>query len=225
MGDARLATHQRSWVPIASARVFIASFIASNPFLVLSPIIRMTRISTTFDDFDDLAVRLTQFEDTGDEAPTNKLVDSLNLRRDGDSFTFEANLAQLDDAFANASGGGASFGIDPTQFLQDLFLIRFVETMPGTVGEHNAHTLDGSTLTWEIPLDGADRTLRATSTTGSGAGIALIVAVLLGIPIIGVVVLTIVRRRNAVTNTYSAPTIYGDTSDEPSPVGADPFSS
>ena len=152
-------------------------------------------------------------------------MDSLNLRRDGDSFTFEANLAQLDDAFADASGGGASFGIDPTQFLQDLFLIRFR-------GDHAWHgrraqrpTLDGSTLTWEIPLDGADRTLRATSTTGSGASIALIIAVLLGILIIGVVVLTIVRRRNAVTNTYSAPTIYGDTSDEPSPVGADPFSS
>ncbi len=130
-----------------------------------------TRISTDFADFTDLTAKLSVLAELGegDEGAPNELIDGLEFTREGDRFAFDARLEQLTDSFAETGGEGLTFeGLDPADLLESLFLIRFVVTLPGTLGDNNADSVDGNTLVWVIALDGEDRTLFAESNPADG---------------------------------------------------------
>jgi hypothetical protein len=186
-----------------------------------------TRIATPFSSLDDLRAKLAVLSESGESTdPTNDLVDSVSITRDGNDYRFEAELAQIDEAFAEASGDGLDFGIDPTQFLQELFLIRFVVTMPGEITSHNADVVEGSTLVWNIALDGQNRTLEATSGSSDGFAFGTLLLGIAGLLIVGILGLTIARRRRETVTPYEPfpatghAVEYGEA--QPS-VGADPF--
>jgi hypothetical protein len=186
-----------------------------------------TRISTPFSSLDDLTSKLALLAENGDGGdPTDDLVDSVTISRDGNDFRFEAELAQLDEAFADAGGDGLEFGIDPTQFLENLFLIRFVVTMPGELTSHNADEVDGSTLVWNIALDGENRTLRAMSGSDDGFAVGTLLISIAGLLIIGLLGLTIARRRRetvAPLEPYAAAGHAFEYGEAEASVGADPF--
>jgi len=59
--------------------------------------------------------------------------------------------------------------------LDELFTIRFIVTAPGSLGENNASTTDGSTATWDVKPDSdfvtdGDATMTAEWTPGGGGG-------------------------------------------------------
>ncbi|MDH3499013.1 MAG: hypothetical protein OEM97_02730 [Acidimicrobiia bacterium] len=191
-----------------------------------------TRISTDFTSFADLDTKLHQLEEAGSdgEAAPNALFNDLNLRREGDTFTFEAQLEQVDESFSDMAGGDAALdGIDPAAFLESLFQVRFLVTLPGTVGDHNADEVDGDTLIWSIGLDGQSRTLSASSTVG-GSGLAGLLPVLgaaVVVLLLAGVGIAVFRRRSKVSKipatvgarlSVSSPEIH-------EPVDGDPFAS
>lgn len=129
------------------------------------------RIRSSFVDIADLTAKLRALAELaeGDQAAPNELIDSLEFSRDGETFTFNARLEQLADSFAEVGGEGLALeGLDQSELLESLFLIRFVVTLPGTLGDNNADSVDGNTMVWVIVLDGEDRTLFAESNPGSG---------------------------------------------------------
>ncbi len=180
-----------------------------------------TRFAVDFTSLDDLRSKLAQI-DSGSDDPTANFFDNIAVTRDGDTFRFDATIAQLDEAITEDAG--FDFGIDPTQFLSEVFLVRFVVTMPGTVDSHNADRIDGSTLTWEVPLDGSDRTLTAVSGSSGGFPLLLLLAAIGGLGLLGALWLVVQRRRRQIDVV-----MYGDTAGhivsegEAKPVGADPF--
>lgn len=182
-----------------------------------------TRFSVAFTSLSDLRSKLAQI-DSGSDDPTADFFDSIAVSRDGETFRFEATLTQLDDAVT--SGAGLEFGIDPAQFLSEVFLIRFIVTMPGAVESHNADLIDGSTLTWEVPLDGESRTLTALSGSSDGFPMLLLLAAIGGFGALGALWLVGQRRRRQIDTV-----MYGETAGhivndgEARPVGADPFAS
>lgn len=129
-----------------------------------------TRIQTSFADLADLSTKLSALAELGegDQTAPNELIESLKFSREGNTFTFNAKLEQLTDSFADAGGEGLSLeGIDQSQLLESLFLIRFVVTLPGTLGDNNADSVEGNTMVWVIALDGQDRILFAESNPGN----------------------------------------------------------
>lgn len=180
-----------------------------------------TRISTRFSSLDDLRTQLAAL-DSGSDDPTADFLDSVTVTRDGEMFHFAATLAQLDDTLQQA--GDFDFGLDPAQFLGEIFQIRFIVTMPGEVTSHNADVIDGSTLVWEVPLDGRTRILEAVSGSSGGFPLFPLLAAVGGIALVAGLWLTIQRRRHQIDAV-----MYGDTAGhivgvgETQPVGADPF--
>lgn len=90
----------------------------------------------------------------------------------------------------NTSSGAGMFGINMTWQLE----------VPGTVGDHNADTVDGRTLTWHLTTGGPSR-LQAESAVGGTISPALIGAFVglgclcfVGGVVIVVVVVLVVRR-------------------------------
>jgi hypothetical protein len=90
----------------------------------------------------------------------------------------------------NSSSGAGMFGINMTWQLQ----------APGTVGDNNADTVDGRTLTWHLTSGGSSR-LQAESAVGGAISPTLIAAIfglgclcLVGVVVIVVVVILLVRR-------------------------------
>ena len=64
-----------------------------------------TRVATHFANIDDLQTQIQRLEEDADQGdPTNDLVDTLEIVRDGDEFRFTARLGQLDQTFSEAGG-------------------------------------------------------------------------------------------------------------------------
>ena len=151
------------------------------------------RAAVDFSDFADLDRRLVELAESGDadtSAPT--FLDQSGLTRDGDRFTFTTELTGLDDDLADFGGGGEGDftleGFDPAALFQQVFEIRFVVSLPGTIVSNNADSVVGNTLTWKIGFEDQGRTLQAVSDIGGGGSsvpalgvVALVVAVLLGL--------------------------------------------
>jgi hypothetical protein len=146
-----------------------------------------SRISTEFSSFAELDAKLTALSQSSEsEGSPEELIDNLEFSRDGEDISFRAQLTQLEEGLVGDSGGELGFeGMDPTQLLQSLFQIRFLVTLPGTINDHNADTIDGNTLIWNIPLDGSDRTLFATSTPGGGSLFSPMVLAALAVLVLG----------------------------------------
>lgn len=189
-----------------------------------------SRIAVEFSDFADLEAKLVGLSEssaTGGGAP-NDLVESLDLTRNGNRFDFRADLTGMDESFSDMAGGDAAFeGLDPAQFLESLFQVRFLVTLPGTIGDHNADLVEGNTLVWRVPLDAQDRTLRASSSL-TGSGLAEMLPLILAAAVVLLVAGAgfIIYRRRAGAASFPAPVLAAsrDTQPvDPGPVEGDPF--
>lgn len=190
-----------------------------------------SRIATNFENLAQLRAKLEELSTASaeDGGAPDELIDTLNLTRTGDTFDFQADLSEIDDGFSDlADQGGELQGIDPTQLLESFFKVRFVVTLPGTIGANNADVVDANTLIWNVPLDGQARTLRATSTTGGGglAGLLPVAAAVVLVLGIGAAGFVLYRRRlaaaSAPSSMMAAVPAAADT--PPGPVDGDPFS-
>ncbi len=192
-----------------------------------------SRIATTFESLAALKAKLQELAAaSAQEGGTpNELIDTINLTRNGDTFDFEADLSEIDQEFTDlAAQGGELQGIDPAQLLETFFKVRFVVTLPGTIGASNADLIDGNTLIWNVPFDGQQRTLRATSTTGGRglAGLLPIAAAVLLVVVLGGAGFVRYRGRAATTPVPESVMAAAPTPVEPPsssrPVEGDPFS-
>ncbi len=125
----------------------------------------------------------------------------LTIEQDDSGTRFELTLEGTDEL---TGGGGddldiaALLGID----LDELFVLRFIVSAPGSLNDNNATSTDGATATWLLTADApfvSDGTATMTaswapSSSGSGS-IAWIFAVIIGaLILIGVIVFLIVKR-------------------------------
>jgi hypothetical protein len=126
---------------------------------------------------------------------------SFSIEQDESGTRFDATLEGVDELTG-----------DPTETemmtemlgvsLDDLFTIRFIVSAPGSLGENNASSTDGSTATWDIKPDAdfvtdGDARMTAEWTPGGGGGgssIWIILAVIAGIAGVAALVVVLVKR-------------------------------
>ncbi len=86
--------------------------------------------------------------------------------------------------------------------LDDLFTVRFIVTAPGSLGDNNATSTDGSTATWDVKPDSdfvtdGNATMTAEWTPGGGddgSSIWLIVAIIAALAAVAALVVVLVKR-------------------------------
>ncbi len=87
--------------------------------------------------------------------------------------------------------------------LDDLFTIKFVVTAPGSLGENNASSTDGSTATWDVKADadfvtGGDASMTAVWTPGGGgdggSSTWIILAIIAAAAVVAAAVVVVVKR-------------------------------
>jgi len=151
-------------------------------------------ITASFSDFADLQRLMTELQSVDDgQGSPNSLFNNLVLARDGDDFRFEARLEGIEEGFGD-TGGDVSFeGADGAALFASLFDIRYLVSLPGSIGNNNADVVDGNTLIWSIGLTDDGRVLSATSSPG-GFGIMPIVVV--AALLVGIGAFVAMRRRS-----------------------------
>ena len=126
---------------------------------------------------------------------------SFSIEQDADGTRFDAALEGVDELAGDPSETGAMtdlLGVD----LGDLFTIKFIVTAPGSLGDNNASSTDGSTATWDIKPDSdfvtdGDATMTAEWTPGgggSGSSIWLILAIIAAVAAIAALAVVLVKR-------------------------------
>ena len=170
------------------------------------------RISTDYESFEDLEAKLSEMSDGTDSGIGTDFLSDSGLTHEGDEFRFEADTSGVDEGLSGALGesGGEDMleGMDASAILGDLFEIRFNLTMPGSITEHNADSINGNTLTWEIDVSEEGGTLLAVSTVGGGSSALLIGGIAVGALVVVGGGVAIARRRKgdaAVEAVTSAP--------------------
>ncbi len=157
------------------------------------------RISTDYDSFEDLNAKLSEMNDGADGGVGTDILSDFGLTHEGDEFRFEADASGVDEGLSGALGesGGDDMlsGLDPSSIMGDLFEIRFNLTMPGSIGEHNADTVNGNLLTWNLDLTEEGQTFKAVSTVGGGSSALLIGGIAVAALVVVGVGVTAVRRR------------------------------
>lgn len=159
------------------------------------------RVSTEFSDFADLGIRVDEFDQqlAESELALPETFRTLGLSRDGDLFRFQADLSQMAEGLDALSGQEVA-GLDLAGVIDTIFTIRFIVILPGEIVEHNADSIDESTLVWQITSSDTTRVLTAVSDAGSGPSVTSVVGVAV---VVGVVVAALVfiiarsRRRRA----------------------------
>ena len=127
---------------------------------------------------------------------------SISIEQDESGTRFTATLQGVDEL----TGGGDA--ADMTELLgvslDELFSIVFSVSGPGSLGDNNATSTDGSTATWDITPDAdfvvdGDATLTAEWTPGgsSSSSTWIIVAVLVALAVIATVVFFVLRSRKS----------------------------
>ncbi|MCP5066969.1 MAG: hypothetical protein GY946_10425, partial [bacterium] len=135
----------------------------------------------------------------------------------------------LEDDLTGLGGGSddLSFeGFDTATVFAELFQIRLLVTLPGTIGANNADSADGNTLVWNINFSDEGRTLEAASTAGAGGGLSTGLA--LGLLVLGAAIIAFIGYRVSQRNRQEEPAWMGHvpTPLTPSPggeLGSDPF--
>ncbi len=157
------------------------------------------RIQTPFNDLEDLESKLGDLGDTADSGVGTDFLSDFALTHEGDEFRFEVDVSGLDEGLSDAVGdtGGDDLlsGIDPTQLFEDLFEIRFRLTLPGTIGDNNADSVDGNTLTWNVDPTDEGTTYLAVSSTGGGSSALLVGGIVAAAAVVAGVGFVAVRRR------------------------------
>ena len=106
--------------------------------------------------------------------------------------------------------------------LDDLFTIRFVVSAPGSLGDNNASSTDGSTATWDVKPDAdfvtnGDATMTAEWTPGGGgsssSSIWMILAIIAVVAVVAAVVIVVVKRSKG--STPDGPDVAADAPTAP----------
>ncbi len=188
------------------------------------------RVAVDFDDFADLDRRLLELTATADaDSPAPTFLEESGFTRDGDRFDFTTTITGLQDDLTDLGGDSGEFGFegfDPASIFEQLFQIRFVVTLPGTIGANNADSVDGNTLIWNIAFDDEGRTLEASSDLGGGGlPVGLIVGILaiVALAVIGFVVYQANRRRRQEAPVWMGEATTPLATDPGAEPGADPF--
>lgn len=132
------------------------------------------QINMKFANLATLNEQLSQFlTDSGSsDSPTGQALSNLKVTDDGETFTVSGNAMATDLAAAAESEGAGMPGMGDS--LKKAVIVWQV-TLPGEVSSvepAEIATVNGSTVTWKIPVDKtAQYTLKAVSTkSGGGAG-------------------------------------------------------
>lgn len=170
------------------------------------------RISTDYRDFEELEEKLGDLGEGQDAGVGTDFLDDFALTREGDEFRFEVDVSGVDEQLSGAVGdsGGEDLlsGMDPATLFEDLFEIRFRLTLPGEIQSHNADSVDGNTLTWNVGFDEEDSTYRAVSSTSGGSSSLLLIggaAAIAAAAGVGVVAMRNRRKDAAVDAVNAAP--------------------
>ncbi len=149
-----------------------------------------------------------------EELTTSGQGSSINIVQDASGTKFTATLQGVSDLSGGADSADitALLGVS----LDELFSIEFSVSAPGSLGDNNATSTNGSTATWKITPDAdfvtnGDAALTAEWTPGGGSSSNtwLIVGVLLAVVALAVAIFFVVRSRR------QPPAV-----DEPAPSGA-----
>lgn len=177
------------------------------------------RAAAEFASFDDLEEMLRELAGSrlGNGASPDELLSNIELRHEGDRFTFEASIDDIEGTVGEALGGEEAFGgFDLATLFDTVFEIRLIVTLPGTVESHNGDALDLSTVTWNIDLEDAGRTLRAESVVSGGGPNLAIVGLIVALVVLAVVGFVLAQRRNQQrARELLAATSGGETIEEP----------
>lgn len=130
--------------------------------------VRGVRVSFAFSSVDDLGSKLETFSEEQGATPGGDFQD-FSLRETGDGWSFRASASDVDAGFSEF--GGEDFPLDPAQ-LEELLDLRFVVTLPGAPGDHNADEVSRSggktTFTWRLSPTQSSVDFRASTAGGSG---------------------------------------------------------
>jgi hypothetical protein len=178
------------------------------------------RISTDFQDFEELEQKLGELGEGQDAGVGTDFLGDFGLTREGDEFRFEVDVSGVDEQLSGAVGdsGGEDLlsGMDPATLFEDLFEIRFRLTLPGEIQSHNADSVDGNTLTWNVGFDEDDTTYRAVSSTSGGSSSMLLIGGAAAVAVVaGIGVMAMRNRRkdaavdavNAASTSFDAPPV------------------
>lgn len=176
------------------------------------------RISTGFADFDELNQKLDELnQEQGGGAGTDFLSD-FSLTRDGDTFRFQADVSGIDEQLTGAVGESAGddlmSGLDPATLFEDLFEIRFRLSLPGTIESHNADSVNGNELIWNVDIADEGTTYEAVSTTKAGAISLILIAAIVAILIVIALGVVAMQRRKKQTSIDAIDAAWSD-SDQP----------
>ncbi len=170
-----------------------------------------------------IGVPIAELNSLGDDTS------SFSIEQDDDGTRFNAVLEGVDELAGDPSETEMlteMLGVS----LDDLFTIRFVVTAPGSLGENNASSTDGSKATWEVKPDAdfvtdGDATMTAEWTPGGGGGgsslwiILVIIAVVAAIAAVAVVLVKRSRSQGPGSSDAPAATPSPGT---PPPLGTPP---
>jgi hypothetical protein len=132
----------------------------------------------------------------------------LTIEQDESGTRFELILEGADEL---TGGGGeditALLGIE----LDELFVVRFEASAPGSLSDSNATSTDGATATWILTTDASfvsngDATLTASwvsSTSGSSSAVWIVAAIVAALLAVGVAIFLITKRSKS-TGAQSA---------------------
>jgi len=139
-------------------------------------------------------VPLAELNSLGDDTS------SFSVEQDAGVTRFNAVLEGVDELAGDPAETDAMtemLGVT----LDELFTIRFVVTAPGSLGENNASTTDGSTATWDVKPDSdfvtdGDATMTAEWTPGGGGGssMAIVLAIVAALVAAAAVAIVLSKR-------------------------------
>jgi hypothetical protein len=171
------------------------------------------RITTEYRDFEELDQKLGELGEGQDAGVGTEFLGDFGLTREGDEFRFEVDVSGVDEQLSGAVGdsGGEDLlsGMDPATLFEDLFEIRFRLTLPGEIQSHNADTVVGNTLTWNVGFDEEDSTYRAVSSTAASSSSLLLIGGAAAVVVVagaGIVAMRNRRKDEAVDAVRAAPT-------------------
>jgi len=160
------------------------------------------RISTGFESIEDLESKLAEMSEGGDGSMGGAdMLSGFELTHEENEYKFKVDVSGLDEGLTDAvgeGGGDMMSGLDASM-MEDLFEIRFRLTLPGSIGEHNADTVNGNELTWNLSMTDERDSLHATSATGGGSSAMLIGGIAVAAAaVVGVGVAASRRRKSTV---------------------------
>ena len=139
---------------------------------------------------------------------------SFSIEQDAGVTRFNAVLEGVDELAGDPAETDAmaeTLGVT----LDELFTIRFIVTAPGSLGENNASSTDGSTATWDVKPDSdfvtnGDATMTAEWTPGGGGGssMAIILAIVAALVAAAAAAIVLVKRSKGKPDEAAAAVAY-----------------